>query len=196
MSCNCGCNPCNGSCSCDPANEPLSSSLNNFITEFFGTLTKSCVNDQVVWTLPCDLSTGNPNFPRNSGEGLACYFSRFLETFMAAQVDSIGVKGYRSTTLTNSDVILFTNNDVMNQDFTGTLTGPVNIVISTNGAEAGDEFYISFTGLVITPTNNIEIMSDAVSLLVIDSPGALTGFLKAVYTGSAWKLTLTSTNIV
>lgn len=195
MSCGCNCNPCTCS-SCDAENEPLASSLNNFITTFFGTPQKSCVNNQVVWTLPCDLATGNPLFPRDSGEGLACYFSRFVETFLSSQQFAVGNKGYESTILTNTDEVLFVNTDFINQDFTGTLTGPVDIFLSSNGAVLGDEFYISFTGLNITAVNNIEILSDAVSLLVIDSPGAVTGYFKAVYTGSAWKLTLTSQNIV
>lgn len=194
MSCGCSCSPCEHS-SCDAANEPLSSQLNNFVTAFFGSLTKSCVNNQVVWTLPCDLDGGDPSFPRNPGEGLACYFLRFMNAFTAAQVFAIGNKGYRSTTLSVTDVVLFRNVDVVNQDFTGTLAAPVDIFLSSNGAVNGDEFYISFTDLVITATNNIEIKSDAVSLLLIDTPGTLNGYLKAVYTGTAWKLTLTSVNI-
>lgn len=82
MSC-CNHNPCSES-TCDPANEPLASALNNFITAFFGTLTKTCVNDQVVWVLPCDLDTGFPGFPRVAGEGLACYFKRVFESISAA----------------------------------------------------------------------------------------------------------------
>lgn len=78
MSCcsSCGCSPCSCSCGCDAANEPLASTLNNFVTEFFGTVTKTCVNNAVVWTLPCDLDDGIPGFPRVDGEGLACYLIR------------------------------------------------------------------------------------------------------------------------
>lgn len=180
---------------CDPNNEPLSSALNNFITLFFGTLTKTCVNGVIVWTLPCDLEAGAAGFPRNSGESLGCYFTRFIVDFQGQQVFAIGQKGYRSTVLTNTDVVLFRNVDVVNQDFTGTLTGPVNLYLSSNGAVVGDEFYLSFTNLVITATNNIEILSDAVSLLVINSPGTLNGYIKAVYTGTAWKLTNTIVSI-
>lgn len=84
MSCSsCGSDPCN-EITCDPANEPLSSALNNFITAFFGSLTKTCVNNQVVWVLPCDLDSGITGFPRVSGEGLACYFLRVFETIQAS----------------------------------------------------------------------------------------------------------------
>ena len=70
-----------GSCStkCDPANEPVASTLSNFISAFFGSVTKTCVNNQVVWTLPCDLDTAPfPGYPRLPGEGLACYFARVI----------------------------------------------------------------------------------------------------------------------
>lgn len=83
MSCSsCGCNPCN-EVTCDASNEPLASALNNFIVAFFGTLTKTCVNDQVVWVLPCDLDTGFPGYPRVAGEGLACYFLRVFAAVSA-----------------------------------------------------------------------------------------------------------------
>lgn len=65
---------------CDPANEPTASALANFIKEFFGAVTKTCVNNQVVWLLPCDLETGMPGFPRIQGEGLACYILRLAQT--------------------------------------------------------------------------------------------------------------------
>lgn len=81
MSCS-SCNPCT-EVTCDAANEPLASALNNFIVAFFGSLTKTCVNDRVVWVLPCDLDTGFPGYPRVSGEGLACYFLRVFAAVSA-----------------------------------------------------------------------------------------------------------------
>lgn len=84
MSCSfCNNNPCTES-TCDPAHEPLSSALNNFITSFYGSLIKTCINDQVVWTLPCDLNSGSPNFPRFTNEGLACYFLRYFNQIVVA----------------------------------------------------------------------------------------------------------------
>lgn len=83
MSCGCNSNPCT-TAACDPANEPLASALNNFITAFFGSLTKTCVNDQVVWVLPCDLDDGFPGYPRVAGEGLACYFIRVFGLISAS----------------------------------------------------------------------------------------------------------------
>ena len=83
MSCGCNSNPCTTG-ECDAANEPLASALNNFITAFFGSLTKTCVNNQVVWVLPCDLDDGIAGYPRVAGEGLACYFLRVFNGIQAS----------------------------------------------------------------------------------------------------------------
>lgn len=81
----CQCNPCQCDCSCDPANEPLSSALDNFITSFFGTLTKTCVNGEIVWVLPCNLDSAPiTGYPRLPNEGLACYFSRVINLVLSA----------------------------------------------------------------------------------------------------------------
>lgn len=196
MSC---CNTHTHSDHCDPENEPLSSALDNFITSFYGSLTKSCVNGAVVWTLPCNLDSGSAAFPRNSGEGLACYFTRFIDAFEAQQQFAIGNKGYRLTTLAGTDVTLYRSLDVINQDFDGTLTEAVNIYISSNGAINGDEFYLSFDDVVISDVNILTILSDSIPLLALFAPPGTTrtvnGFLKAVYTGTAWKLTLTFINL-
>ena len=92
MSCSCNCNPCHCS-TCDSTNEPLASALNNFITAFFGSLTKTCVNGQVQWVLPCDLDFGLPSFPRNAGEGIACYFLRYVQTVTVGPPGPQGVPG-------------------------------------------------------------------------------------------------------
>lgn len=190
MSCSCNSNPCK----CNSSKEPLSSALNNFITTFFGTLTKSCVNNVVVWTLPCDLEAGNPSFPRNPGEGLACYFSRFIQSFISAQQFSVGSKGYETRNITGGTQTLTRSLDVVNQDFTGTLSSDDQIDFSHSGAENGDEFFLSFTNLDLNG-NDLEITSDGATLLVIDTDGTLNGFFKVVYTGTIWKLTLTSQNL-
>lgn len=89
MSCgscsSCRCNPCRCAEVCDPSHEPLASALNNFVTAFFGSVTKTCVNDQVVWSLPCDLDGGVTGFPRNSGEGIACYVLRYVQNALQCQ---------------------------------------------------------------------------------------------------------------
>jgi len=160
------------------------------------------VNNQVAWVLPCNLDSGVAGFPRNSGEGLACYFLRFIETFNSELAAfnislalAVGRKGYRLTVLSATDVVLFINVDVANQDFSGTLATPVAISLSSNGAVNGDEFYISFSNVVVGPGTSISIRSDALDLLVLSTLGTYNGYLKAVYTGLQWKLTDTTVNI-
>lgn len=103
------CTPCSESC--DPAHEPLPSSIDNFVTHFFGEVTKTCVDGKVVWALPCDLDTGVPGFPRAEGEGLACYLKRmFVDLFanygnfgtMALQnANAVNITGGSISGLTN-----------------------------------------------------------------------------------------------
>lgn len=84
----CGtCNPCTqNTAEC----ESLPSALDNFTTQFFGEVSKTVVNGRVQWTLPCELATGLPDNPRESGEGLACYFLRLFENGI---VGLTGLKG-------------------------------------------------------------------------------------------------------
>lgn len=85
MSCGCHTSPCSCPDACDPSNEPLSSALNNFILAFFGSVTKTCVNGQVVWALPCELDSGVAGFPRNANEGIACYLLRYANSLLMCQ---------------------------------------------------------------------------------------------------------------
>lgn len=88
MSCSCNsCNqsPCCCSTSCDAANESQISILNNFVSAFFGSVSKTCVNNQVAWNLPCDLDAGVAGFPRNAGEGIACYLIRYAQSVIGAE---------------------------------------------------------------------------------------------------------------
>lgn len=79
MSCpNCNCNPCSCQCSCDPANEAVSSALSNLQSNFLGSVTKQCVNGEVVWVLPCNLNTDFPGYPRLEDEALLCYWQRVI----------------------------------------------------------------------------------------------------------------------
>jgi len=88
---NCGCiNPCSCPTVVTADNEPLESALDNFIESFFGTVTKTVVNGEVVWVLPCNLDIGLPSNPRTAGEGLACYF---LRLFLNGIVGLVGPQG-------------------------------------------------------------------------------------------------------
>ena len=65
----------------DPENETLASALNNFILNFYGAIAKTVVDGEVVWVLPCDLSTAIPGYPRDPSLGTACYFKSLFEAF-------------------------------------------------------------------------------------------------------------------
>lgn len=73
---------CNNPCGHGPRNsarcESLPSQIENFTTQFFGTVVKTEINGQVTWSLPCQLDVGLPGNPRGVDEGLACYFLRLF----------------------------------------------------------------------------------------------------------------------
>lgn len=96
--CACPCDPC----AVTPTNtaecESLPSALENFITQFFGTITKTVVDGRVVWELPCDLATGIPENPREEGEGLACYFKRLFEDGYVGATGPAGPAGAAGAT--------------------------------------------------------------------------------------------------
>jgi len=85
MACNCDDTDCPTN---TPESETLPSMMENFIAQFFGTVTKSEGEEEgtVVWELPCDLDTGitidDTLIPRVEGEGLACYLKRILEDYI------------------------------------------------------------------------------------------------------------------
>lgn len=155
MSCsNCDCSPCTCADECDPSNEPLASALENFVTEFFGTITKTCVNDEIVWTLPCDLGdTPIPGFPRIANEGLACYFARVfpqLTTLPGAQgpagpAGATGADGPQGTPGLGNDIAVLDEGveqtpSATSIDFVGAgviataVGGVVTVTISGGGA--------------------------------------------------------------
>jgi len=72
--------PCTQCTPNTPDSESLASAVGNFIYHFFGSLTKTVDSTgNIIWALPCDLTTGIAGNPRITGEGLACYFKRLLE---------------------------------------------------------------------------------------------------------------------
>lgn len=96
------CRPCSTTTRCDPSRESLLSTLNNFILSFYGAVLKSCVNGQVVWTLPCNLDAGLPGYPRLPNEGLACYFLRIFDSFglVASGAWSCGTQYHKNAFVT------------------------------------------------------------------------------------------------
>jgi hypothetical protein len=61
------------------SNESVPSLINNLVTALYGSnVTKSVVNRQVVWNIPCDPNNTAEitGLPRTTGEGLLCYIIR------------------------------------------------------------------------------------------------------------------------
>lgn len=103
-------------------------------------------------------------------------------------VPSAGVHGYRTTPLTNANTSNTSGTDVVHQNYTGVLTGPVDIVNSHTNATAGDEFHLYVDNITVDAVNNLEIKSGATNLVTFDEPGVLNGFVTIVFTGSIWKI--------
>lgn len=72
----------------------LPTQLDTFTTQFFGDgLTKSIINNQIVWDLPCGLSSGVVSNPILPGESLACYFLRLFEAGVPGMLGPVGAAG-------------------------------------------------------------------------------------------------------
>lgn len=185
MSCSsCGCNPCN-EVTCDASNEPLASALNNFITAFFGTLTKTCVNDRVVWVLPCDLDSGFAGYPRVAGEGLACYFLRVFENVSAGAkvkvTDADTTPGNLSDKIAAGDGIdLTVLNTGGNEQLEISSEGTVKV--TTNDTTAGflSDKIIEGTGIdlaVINPGGNEQLEVSSECLVFVSATDVAPAFL-------------------
>jgi hypothetical protein len=139
---------CNNSC--DPEHEPLPSTVDNFVTQFFGEVTKTCVNGEVVWELPCNLDEGIPGYPRQPNEGLACYFSRVLEDI------SMGGGGGGPV-----DALLRSNNL---SDLTNVPTARTNLGLGTMAVQNSSN--VSISGGTIT---NAQIVNPTITGLTLNS---------------------------
>jgi hypothetical protein len=108
-----------------PACESLPSQISNFTSQFFGIVTKTEVNGQVRWVLPCNLETGLPNNPRSSGEGLACYFLRLFDEGITGATGPAGPAGTAGTNGHNAYTVTL-------QGFTQPTLGAPNVVLRTS----------------------------------------------------------------
>lgn len=88
--------PHNSSGCCDASDEAVASQLNHFLEEFYGELSKTCIDAQTAWVLPCDLTSDNPDIPREAGESFACYFMRAMEQklFLANAFKGVETYGF------------------------------------------------------------------------------------------------------
>lgn len=88
---------CNNPCRTGTGNtaqcEALPSQIENFTQQFFGTVVKTEINGEVVWSLPCHLDVGLPGNPRGVDEGLACYFLRLFQDGIGGLKGDKGDKG-------------------------------------------------------------------------------------------------------
>lgn len=151
------CPPCAECQAPDAANETLQSALDNFIHYFFGTLTKSVVDGEVEWTLPCNLASGLPANPRADDEGLACYFLRlFSDGIYGLQGDpgapgAAGAPGTPSYTYVTQEFTAPNLNDSLSfivNDGTIIYPGMVLFVARLGwcevSAKAGNQIFITF----------------------------------------------------
>jgi hypothetical protein len=97
----CGCDDTTDPCSLGTntaACETLPSTIDNFITHFFGTVVKTENSGVVSWSLPCDLSVGLTANPRAADEGLACYFLRLFDEGITGLTGAAGADGSTGAT--------------------------------------------------------------------------------------------------
>lgn len=163
ISCN---NPCRVSVANTAACESLPSQIENFTTQFFGTVQKSEINGVVVWTLPCDLNIGLPANPRAADEGLACYFLRLFEQGIIGLKGDKGDPGLNGSPGANSYSVTLAS-------FTQpTLGNPnVNILTAYNPAIIQNEYaFIQSSGwYLINGTDNAGTLF---LTLIAEVPGA------------------------
>jgi hypothetical protein len=91
------------SCNCDNdepiptesvENESLPSELDNFVLNFFGSVTKvQTEEDRVEWALPCGLDQGLADYRKLEGEGISCYFLRLFQDSIVGLTGDKGEKG-------------------------------------------------------------------------------------------------------
>jgi len=63
------------------SSESVPSLIDNLVYALYGTITKTVVDRKVVWNIPCDPNDSAElfNIPRETGEGLLCYFIRIFQ---------------------------------------------------------------------------------------------------------------------
>lgn len=71
------CGNCNCTCECNP--EPVAQAVAHMQLDLYGQVTKTNVNGECQWSLPCDLNSGITAIPREDGESLLCYYLRLFE---------------------------------------------------------------------------------------------------------------------
>jgi hypothetical protein len=104
--------------------ESLSSQINNFTLQFFGTVVKTEIDGEIQWSLPCSLDIGLENNPRGVDEGLACYFLRLFNEGIIGATGPQGATGADGADGKNAFTVTLAS-------FTQPTLGSPNIQIST-----------------------------------------------------------------
>ena len=184
MSCNCENGVVNGNTGCTPCNvcptnsadaETLPSALDNFVRQFFGTITKTEVNGVVTWTLPCNLDVGLTGNPRGTSEGLACYFLRLFGEGIVGLVGPQGDTGAPGNPGNNAYTVVTT---AFIPPTAGSPTAQFNIIPSPV-ASAGQVIFIPgvgwlFVDQVFQNTTVFATLLEAIPVpAAVISPGTL-----------------------
>jgi hypothetical protein len=161
-------NPCGATVTNTAACESLSSQIQNFTNQFFGSVVKTEVEGVVTWSLPCDLAIGLPANPRAEGEGLACYFLRlFSEGIIGLKGDKGDAGATGSAGHSAYTVVL--------QSFTQPTIGSPNVTVLTSyNPSILASMYVFITGSGWYLVNNADI-SGTLSLTLtkaVSSPPA------------------------
>jgi hypothetical protein len=73
--------------------ESVPSQIDNLVNALYGSITKTVQNGRVIWNIPCDPTSAPAtvfNIPRNTGEGLLCYFIRAFNQANSGQITFYG----------------------------------------------------------------------------------------------------------
>lgn len=186
MSCYCNSNlsSCENPCGTTTANtaacESLPSQLENFITQFFGTIQKTEVDGVVAWTLPCSLDVGLPANPRADGEGLACYFLRLFDQGIVGLKGDPGNPGAAGSPGANSFTVTLAS------FVQPTLGAPnLNLVTAYNPAVIQDEYvFVQSSGwYLVNSTDGNGVLFLTLVAAVPGAAGTITAGKLVVPTG-------------
>ena len=140
---------CDNPCRRGPRNsarcESLPSQIENFTTQFFGTVVKTEINGVVTWSLPCQLDVGLPGNPRGVDEGLACYFLRLFSDGLGGLKGDPGAQGPAGTNGTNAFTVVtqgFNQPTAQNPLVQFVVTPNPAIIAGINIFVAGSGYYL------------------------------------------------------
>jgi hypothetical protein len=123
----------------------LPSQIENFTTQFFGTVVKTEINGVVTWSLPCQLDVGLPGNPRGVDEGLACYFLRLFRDGLGGLKGDPGAAGPAGSNGSNAFTVVtqgFQQPTAQNPLVQFVVTPNPAIIAGMNVFVAGSGYYL------------------------------------------------------